>query len=71
MKGKSKGLQKLLRYFSGIVKVGTGCCAGRSASPGSSGCGGCAVVFPTIFILHLNDLPSEALSLTPSIGHWS
>ena len=80
---KSKNLQKLLRYLSGIVtstfKAGTG---GRGVRGGrgswdppvvSGGCGahfGCAGlcgVFPTIFVLYLNDLPSEALSSTSSV----
>ena len=45
--GKSKDLQKLLRYFSGIVtgtfKAGTGGRFGSPSFPGFSG------VFPTIF----------------------
>ena len=63
--GKSRDLQKLLRYFSEIVtstlKVGT---VGQFASPLFPGVFG---VFPTIFILYSNDLPSEALSSTSSI----
>ena len=59
--GKSRSIQKLLRYLSGIVTstftVGT---AGRFASPSFSGC---ASVFPTVSVLYLNDLSSEALSL--------
>ena len=43
-------------------KVGT---AGRFASPGFPACVG---VFPTISVLYLNDLPSEALSLILSIS---
>ena len=58
--GKSRNLQKLLRHLSEIVtstfKVGTVC---RFASPSFPGRAG---VFPTIFVLHLNDLPSKALS---------
>ena len=57
--GKSRDLEKLLRYLSGIVistcKVGTG---GQFASPSFPGLSG---VFPTIFVLYSNDLPSEAL----------
>ena len=64
--GKLVDLQKLLRYLSGIVystlKVGTG---GRFASPSFPGISG---VFPTIFVLYSNDLPSEALSSTSSIS---
>ena len=63
---KSRDLQKLLRYLSGIVnsmcKVGTG---GQFASPPFRGLSG---VFPTIFVLYSNDLPSEALSSTSSIS---
>ena len=62
--GKSRDLQKLLGYLSRTVtsmwKVGTG---GRFASPSLPGLSG---VFATIFVLHLNDLPSEALSSTSS-----
>ena len=65
--GKSRNLQNLLRYLCGILtsrfKVGT---AGRFAYlsfPGSAG------VFPTIFVLYLNDLPYETLSSILSI--WS
>ena len=53
---KSRSLQKLLRYLSWIVtstfKVGT---ASLFTFPSFPGCGG---VFPTIFVLYLNDLPS-------------
>ena len=55
--GKSRNLQKLLRYFSGIVtstfKVA------QFASPAFPGCGGISGVFPTIFVLYLNDITSE------------
>ena len=60
--GKSRSLQKLLRYLSRIVtsrfKVGTVGCGGRFASPGVSGCCGLFGVFTTIFVLYLNDSPS-------------
>ena len=54
-------------------KTGTGSCGGCSGWTGwdqsgfDGGCGGCSKrsslsgVFPTIFILYLIDLPSEAL----------
>ena len=61
--GKSRNLQKLLRCLSGIVtstfKVGTVGCPGRFTSPGFPGRDGLSGVFPTIFVLYLNDLPSE------------
>ena len=63
--------------MTSTFKVGTaGCddCDGRvgwfPSGPGNGrgGCGDCGVcirgVFPTIFVLFLNDLPSEALSWT-------
>ena len=63
---KSRNLHKLQTYLSGTVtstfKVGTADCGGRLRSslfPGRSGFSG---AFPTIFVLYLNDLPSEALS---------
>ena len=61
--GKSRDLQTLLRYLSGIAtstcKVdGTG---GRFTSPSFTGL---SSVFPTIFVLYSKDLPSEALSST-------
>ena len=39
-------------------KDGAGGCAGWSEFPGFSGRGGCAGVFPVVFVLHLNELPS-------------
>ena len=76
--GKSRNPQKLLRYLSGIVtstfKDGTGDCGGYTAWVSSGFCGGCGGrlgiygVFPTIFVLYLNDLLSEALSSTSSIS---
>ena len=63
---KSRNLQKLLRYLSGIVtstfKVGT---AGRFVSSSFRDHSG---VFPTIFVLYLYDLSSEALLLILSIS---
>ena len=57
--------------MSGIVtptfRVGIAGCTDGFASPRFSVCGGLSSVFPTIFILYLNDLPSEALSSTTSI----
>ena len=41
--------------------IGTG---GRFVSPSFQGCAG---VFPAIFVLYSNDLPSKALSPTSSI----
>ena len=69
--GKSRNLQKLLRYLSGIVAstfiVGTAGCGGWFAFYGFSGCG-LSGVFHTIFVLYLIDLPSEALSSTPILS---
>ena len=63
---KSRDLQKLLRYLGRIVtstfKVGTG---SRFASPSFPGL---SIVFPTIFVLNSNDLPSKALSSKSSIS---
>ena len=39
-------------------KVGT---AGRSGSPSFPGSSGFSGVFPNIFVLYLNDLPSECM----------
>ena len=68
IKGKSSDLQKLLRYFSGIVtsafKVGTGGCAGWPGSPGILGYGGHSGVSLAIFVLYSINSPSEALLLT-------
>ena len=59
--GKSRNLQKVLRYFGGIVistfKFGA---ASGFSSPSFSDHSG---IFPSIFVFYLNDLPSEALSL--------
>ena len=71
MNGKSRHFHKLLKYLSGIVnstfKVGTASCCGRFASPSFPGRSALRGVFPTIFVLYLNHLPSEALSLTSLI----
>ena len=48
--------------MTSTFKVGT---ASLFAFLSFPGCGG---VFPTIFVLYLNDLPSEALSLISSIS---
>ena len=64
IKGKLSDLQKLFKYLGGTVtstfKVGTRGRAGRPASPSFPGYGG---LFPVIFVLYLNDLPSEELLL--------
>ena len=75
---KSRNLQTLLRYLSGIVtstfKAGTVESSGCGGSDPSSfggicgGCGGLRVGLPTIFVLYLNDLPSETLSSTSSVS---
>ena len=66
IKRKSRDLQKLLRYFSGIMtsilKVRNG---GRFASPSFPDL---SRIFPTIIALNSNDLPSEALSSTSSVS---
>ena len=70
IKIKSRDLQKLLRYLSGIVsstfyvKDSTGGCTGWSAFSGFQGFGTLSGVYPTIFDFYSNDLPCEALSLT-------
>ena len=60
LKGKSRDLQKLIRYLSGIMastfKVGTG--GGRGgwlASPSLSDYAGLSSVFPVILLLYVND----------------
>ena len=67
-KGKSRDLQKLLRFLSGIViskfKDDTSGCVGWLVSPSFPGCGGLGGLygdFPTILVLWSNDLPSETL----------
>ena len=68
---KSRNLQKLIKYLSEIgtstFKVGTAGCGGWFTSPGFPVHVGLSGVFTTIFVLYLNDLPSEALSTTSSI----
>ena len=63
--GKSRNLQKLKRYFSGLVtstfKVGPADCGGRGGWVLSGFCGGWGGLsgvsggFPTTFVLYLND----------------
>ena len=60
----------MIRYLSGIVtsalKVDTdgfGCHSGWDPYGFCSGYGGCAGVFPVIFVLYSNDLPCKYLSL--------
>ena len=65
--------QKLLRYLNGIVKgMFKGGAGGRGGQfipfGGTYGCRGCISLFPIYFVLYLNDLPSETLSLTSSIS---
>ena len=69
IKGKLIDLPNLLRYLSGIGSsvfkrgIGGGCSCGDWEKCGcSGGCpdrGGLASVFPIIFVLYLNYLPSE------------
>ena len=61
--GKSRNLQKLLRYLIGIVTS-----AFKADTSGYGGRGGLLGVFLTIFVLYLNDLQSEVLSSTSSIS---
>ena len=53
--------------MTSTFKVGTACHCGRSASPSFLGLSGLGAVFRTIFVLYLNDLPSETLSSISSI----
>ena len=46
---------------------GTDGCADWSTSPGFLGCGSVFGVFPSIFVLYLSYLPSEALSLISTL----
>ena len=61
----------MLRYLGGTVtstfKDGTVGCGGWSVSPGFLGCGGLSGASSTSFVLYLNDLSSEALSLTSTL----
>ena len=50
-----------------LQQVGKAGCGDWFASPQFPGRVGLSVVFPTIFILYLNDLSSEVLSLILSI----
>ena len=60
--GKSRDLQNLRKSLSGIVtssfKVGTGGHGGEFPSSAESGCAGLCDIFPIIFVLYPNDLPS-------------
>ena len=47
--------------MTSTFNVGTGARAGRAASLSFPGCADLAYVFPAVFILFLNDLPSESL----------
>ena len=68
MKGKLRDLQKLLRYLIEIVnstsKDGTSSFGGWSACSGFPDCHGLSGLSPTIFVLYLNDLPCETITLT-------
>ena len=72
IKGKSRDLEKLLRYLNGIMtstfKDGTSDCAGWLVSPSFPGYGDRSGVFPVIFVLYSNNLHCEALSSTLSIS---
>ena len=50
------------KIVTSMFKNGTGGCAGWSVSSGFPGCGGLSGVFPIVFVLYPNDLPSEASS---------
>ena len=57
--------------MTSVYKPGPGGCGGRGAWVLSRFCGGCYGlfdIFPTIIVLYLNDLLSEALSLTSLIS---
>ena len=54
--------------MTSTFKVGTFGCGDEFVSPGFLGRAGLFAVFPTIFVLYLNDLPSGALSLIFSIS---
>ena len=64
IKGKSRNLQKFLRYLSvtSTFKDGTSGCAGRSTSPGFPYCGGLSGV--SGFVLYSNGVSFKALPLT-------
>ena len=51
-----------------MFKDETGSCAGWSESSEFPGREVCAAVFPTIFVLYLNDLHPQALLSTKSIS---
>ena len=56
------------RIVASIFKAGTGGCGGWFPAWSGSGWSGLSGVFPTIFVLYLNDLPSGALSSASSIS---
>ena len=82
-KGKSRDLQRLLKYFNKITTSvleggipSRGSCSGPdgwdpsrfgSSPRGHGGRGGLAFAFPVNFVLYLNDLLFEASSSTSSI----
>ena len=77
MKGKSRDLQKLLKYLSqimvSVLKGGIGDYCGCGGCTLSGFCDGCAgrgrraAVFPIAFVIYSNNLLFEALSSTTSI----
>ena len=70
--GKSRNLQKSLNYLSEIATstfdVDTPGCAGWIVSHAFLGCGSRSGVFSTVFVIYLNNLPSEALSSTSPVS---
>ena len=76
--GRLRNLQNVLRYLSGTVtsafKAGTGGCGVFGGwvpfgfFGGFGGCSGLLDVFLDYFVIYVNDLPSEALSLITSIS---
>ena len=72
MNGQLRNLQKLLRYLRKIVtsafKIGAIGCSGQFTFPGFPVRGSLSGVFSTIFVLYLNNLPSEASPSTSSIS---
>ena len=53
--------------MTSTLKAGTGGCGCRFPCAFGSGCADFYGVSPITFAFHLNDIPSEALSLTLSI----
>ena len=72
--GKSRNLELLPRYLSGIVtsifKVGTGGCVGQFTSPSFLIRTGLAHVFPITVVLKLISLPSESLLILSILSLW-